>query len=704
VLERAEARLNSGGSDDLRGQLGQARQDLDLVIELDRIRLSRFTSGNLVSRLSRFTSGNWVFYRTKADREYTKAFAESGLAKVLDPPDIVAARIHASTVRVALMAALDDWAVCATDKDQRDWLLAVARIADPDPEGWRDRIRDPASWEDPAALAELARTVPARGPSVSLLLALAERLGAADGDAPAFLKRVQAEHPADFWANLILGDALLAAAPVEAGGYYRAALASRPGAAVAYTALGDALRAQNLRDEAIGYYRRAVQIDPHYARGHTNLGNILNDMGRMDEATACYRRALEVDPTYARAHLDLANMLRDAGRMDEALEHYRQYNAVDPTDPYVAHLLRADLVRQGRGEELRREWKKALEADPPEHDAWFGYAELCLFLGHEDEYRQARQNLLRRFGASSDPYVAERTARTILLLPASEDELQAAAALAERAVAAKATTAQWIYPYFLFAKGLAEYRQGRFDSAISIMRADAGTVMGPAPRLVIAMAQYRKGQEEEARATLAGEIVRFDWRMAHVISRDHWIWHVLRREAESMIFPHTQAFLEGRYQPQDNTERLALLGVCRFKNLNLASARLYADAFAADPKLADDPDVSHRYNAACAATLVGCGGGEDGAKLSEAERTRWRKQARDWLQADLAVLAKKLDSSTAVDYVLVQKTLTHWRADPDLAGLRESSALDKLSADERKECLALWKEVADVLNRAQKTK
>ena len=78
-------------------------------------------------------------------------------------------------------------------------------------------------------------------------------------------------------------------------------------------------------------------------------------------------------------------------------------------------------------------------------------------------------------------------------------------------MAAKATTPEWIYPYFLFAQGLAEYRQGRFDSAIAIMRADAGTVMGPAPRLVIAMAQYRKGQEEEARNTFAAEIIRFDW-------------------------------------------------------------------------------------------------------------------------------------------------------------------------------------------------
>src|SRR5262249_38388426 len=39
VLERAEVRLNGGGPGDLREQLGRARHDLDLVIELDRIRL-----------------------------------------------------------------------------------------------------------------------------------------------------------------------------------------------------------------------------------------------------------------------------------------------------------------------------------------------------------------------------------------------------------------------------------------------------------------------------------------------------------------------------------------------------------------------------------------------------------------------------------------------------------------------------------------
>jgi serine/threonine-protein kinase len=692
ALQRADARLNGGGASDLRQRFDQARRDLDLVIELDRIRLSRLTSGNL------------ALYKTKADRDYATAFAEAGLAEVHDPPDMAAARVQASAVRAALTAALDDWAICAADKDRRDWLLAVARTADPDPEGWSDRIRDPASWEDPAALVELAHVVPVSEQPVSLLLALGERLAAAGGDAPAFLKRVQGEHPADFWANLVLGDALVGATPAEAGGYYRAALASRPGAAVGYAALGDAYNGQHFYDEATRYYRWAVRIDPKYARGHTNLGNILKAAGPIEGAIACYHKALEADPDYAWAHFDLANTLQELGRRDEALEHYRCFLELDPTNSHVANIVRADQVWRGRGEEVRRQWKKALDADPPSHDAWFGYAELCLFLGDEAEYRRARQDLIRRFGATTDPGVAERTARAILLLPPPEDELQAAAALAERAVAAKATTPEWVYPFFLFAQGLAEYRQGRFDNAIDIMNGDAGTVMGPSPRIVIAMAEYGKGQREQARKTLAETIAGFDWSPAQAVSRDHWIWHVLRREAESRIFPTIPAFLEGRYWPHDNTERLAFLGVCRFKNLNLAAAKLYAEAFAADPKLADNHHISHRYYAACAATLAGCG--EPGALptegLSEAERAPWRKQARAWLQADLAAWTKMMTSDSPADRDLAKKTLNRWQVDPDLAGIRERSALEPFSKEEREECLALWREVTAVLNRGQK--
>jgi serine/threonine-protein kinase len=102
--------------------------------------------------------------------------------------------------------------------------------------------------------------------------------------------------------------------------------------------------------------------------------------------------------------------------------------------------------------------------------------------------------------------------------------------------------------------------------------------------------------------------------------------------------------------------------------------------------------------------LAGCGLGKDGAKLSEAERTRWRQQAREWLRADLAVWAKTLDSDSGVARDLAKKMLTLWQVDPDLAGLREPRALDELSADERKECRALWEEVGAMLNRPEKAK
>jgi serine/threonine-protein kinase len=618
---------------------------------------------------------------------------------VHERPDVVAAHVKASAVRLALIAALDDWAVCATDKSRRDWLLLIAREADPDPLG--DRIRDLTTWDNRAALSGLAETVPVKDQSVSLLLTLGERLRDASVVPTEFLQRVQKEHPADFWANIALGDAVLWAAPVEAAGYYRAALASRPEAAVAYTALGDALRIQKQYDEARGYYRQALKLDPDYARGQTNLGNLLKDSGQLDEAIACYRKALQIDPNYAWAHLDLANALRDAGRFDEALDHYRQVHAVNQNIPYVENILRSDLVRRGRGEEVRREWKKALEQDPPQHARWFGYAELCLFLGDEEEYRRACQDLLRRFGNTSDPYIAEPTARAVLLAPPSQEHLQAALALADRAVAAEPTKVGWVYSYFLFAKGLGEYRRGNFEGAVSIMTGQAAKILGPCPGLVTAMAKSRLGDQQGARTAFAAEISAFDWSLTRVRSHDQWLWHVLRREAEALIFPNTAAFLEGKYEPRDNTERLALLGACWFKNRTCAAARLYAEAFAADATLSDDPRFCHRHNAARAAALAGCGRGEDAAGLGAAQKKRWRDQAREWLQADLARLVRAYDANPTNARASVRKALTIWLDDPGLWCVRTASELDKLSLDERKKYLALWAEATAVLARTE---
>ena len=87
-----------------------------------------------------------------------------------------------------------------------------------------------------------------------------------------------------------------------------------------------------------------------------------------------------------------------------------------------------------------------------------------------------------------------------------------------------------------------------------------------------------------------------------------------------MIVPKLPEFLQGKYEPQDNDERLALLGICQFSNRSRTAARLYADAFGADATLADNFKSGIRYQAACQAALAGCGRGIDAASLDEQER------------------------------------------------------------------------------------
>jgi serine/threonine-protein kinase len=681
LLLRVGQRLGPAGPDDLRRGLDQARADLNLAERLDAARLLAAT----------YVEGK--FNSAGAERLYAAAFAEAGLGQEGDPAEAVAARVRASAVREALVAALDGWAVCAAAKRRPTWLLRVARLADPDPGGWRDRARDPVAWGHGEALAELARTAPVAAKSVPLLVAVGQRLQAVGGDAPGLLRRVQREHPDDFWANLALGNALKYRGAGEAIGYYRVALAIRPGTVVSYYELGEVLRFQNWTDEALDYYHRALRVDPTDSWAHLNRGSLLAEKGRLNEALDHFRQAVHFDPRNAAAHVRLGNALHDKGRLDEAFAHFRQAVALEPDNADAQNGVRGVLVRRGRGEEVRAAWEKALEADPPEHDAWFGYAELCLFLGHEPEYRRARRALLARFGASTDPRIAERTGRACLLLPASEDELRQAAALIDRAVAFWNPEIAWAYPYFLFAKALAEYRQGRFDSAIALMGGDASRVMRPAPRLVTAMAQYRQGKRAEARKTLAAAVLAVDWSAAEADSRDPWICHVLRREAEALILPNLPALLRGDDQPRDNDERVALLGVCEFNGLRRTAARLYADAFAADPALAEDLRTGSRYRAARFAVLAAAGQGKDAQNLSDWERARLRRQALDWLRADLAAWAR------ATDPALVQTALERWEADVALAGVHDQEALIALPQAEREGWRRLWCGVADLLQK-----
>ena len=65
------------------------------------------------------------------------------------------------------------------------------------------------------------------------------------------------------------------------------------------------------------------------------------------------------------------------------------------------------------------------------------------------------------------------------------------------------------------------------------------------------------------------------------------------------------------------------------------------------------------------------------------------QQAREWLRAEVALWTRGLGNGPPADRVLVAQKLAHLWADPDLAGLLDQEALDRLPPAERQECRAL---------------
>src|SRR5262249_61066321 len=96
------------------------------------------------------------------------------------------------------------------------------------------------------------------------------------------------------------------------------------------------------------------------------------------------------------------------------------------------------------------------------------------------------------------------------------------------------------------------------------------------------------------------------------------------------------------------------------------------------PGLAEDIPKGNRYDAACLAALAGCGRGDDAAGLDADQRAFWRRQALEWLRADLMHWRKQVENDSPPVRLTVQKKLEHWQRDSDLSGVRGEAALAAL--------------------------
>jgi serine/threonine-protein kinase len=206
--------------------------------------------------------------------------------------------------------------------------------------------------------------------------------------------------------------------------------------------------------------------------------------------------------------------------------------------------------------------------------------------------------------------------------------------------------------------------------------------------------------EDESRRNLAKSYLTNLIKAARGLGRDD-VAAAARREVEELnttdprVGPfqaRLTAVLKGE-PPRDNSERLALAQRAYDTNLYAAAARLWAEALAADRQ------AQHCYNAACAAVLAADGRGIDDPPPDEAARTKLRRQAFDWLRAELATWAALVAQGPPQVRATVAKTLMHWLRDPDLASVRDAAALSGLPDDERQVWQSLWADVAGLIYR-----
>jgi serine/threonine-protein kinase len=191
---------------------------------------------------------------------------------------------------------------------------------------------------------------------------------------------------------------------------------------------------------------------------------------------------------------------------------------------------------------------------------------------------------------------------------------------------------------------------------------------------------------------------------------DFYAPSLAQAERLAAVRPRLPAVLRGDDRPRDNRERIDFACLCKFSRRYAAASRLYAEALKADPRLTDRsterqgpirPKAWYAYRGICSAALAGCGQGEDAPPPDDMARSRLRAQALDWLKAELVEHSQLLDSGESAGSAYGLLSLGFWKAEPNLAGVRDADALARLPEPERTAWTALWAELDALLAKAR---
>lgn len=530
--------------------------------------------------------------------------------------------------------------------------------------------------------------------------------------------------------RIVLGLAGRHAESVKAA---REALRLRPDSAQLHVDLGYSLTDAELYDEALSAFREGLRLDPKLVGAHNMMGIVLDRQEKWNEAIEAYQKAIALEPKKAVYQANLASTYSHKRDYAAAIAAYQQAVSLEPKKVSYQRGLAIAQEESGDRKLAIETCKQAVELDRSDADSWNTLGNLYWRGGDSRRAVEAYQesvalcpdnatiqdNLGNALRVKGEPAEAEKVHReAIRLRPLdvslhvnlgmdlkSQGKIDEAIAELRNAILLKND-----YPGAHNQLGHTLELAGRLEEAERAFRNVA--VLLPKEGWVyenIGRVCFRRRGLDEAVANLQRS-VEIDSKSASAFS---WLAPALRnlgrfedaliafqswkglaphnkfaidslRQCERLraLDPRIDAIDSGQLKPESDEQRMDFALLCYYKRRYAAAVRYFGEIAAG--RATDARNTDFLFIAAGAAMRASIDAKDD------ADRTRFRLQALDWLKAMLEQAAK---------FQIHGDEIGDWRFHPAFAGVREPAALANIPAAERLEWEKIWTEVAAVAKR-----
>jgi tetratricopeptide (TPR) repeat protein len=210
-------------------------------------------------------------------------------------------------------------------------------------------------------------------------------------------ERAVAVQPRDFALLYTLGDAYLRAGQAEeACKIFQKLLDEEPDSSQYHTAMGNALIANGLFEEAEASYRRAIEHDFPGKEGifMDKLGHAYIQAGAFERAESAFRRAVVASGEEPICRCDLGDALVMLGRLEEAFQSYAEAVRVNPGhEGTYYNRLGNRLIKENRAPEAIDAFRRAGAADPSNAFYKLSLAEALNSCGRPEEAKKILEDL-----------------------------------------------------------------------------------------------------------------------------------------------------------------------------------------------------------------------------------------------------------------------------------------------------------------------